>query len=1374
MSEATVTGFRLSPQQRHLWPLQVANPAINAWVAMMLEGPIDIGLLQTALNQVIAGQEALRTTYHSLSGMKIPVQVIADDIQIELRRVELNDAEAERYNRSIDKFIAREVREPFDFERGPLVRTALAALPSGRHLLVVTICALGADCGTLKNLFLEITELYGSPGSVAAVDESLEPVQYLQFSEWQHELLEDSDAEQGREYWSNEELSQLLEAPLQFEGERAPEARFDPQVFSFEINSGMTTALDSLCRRFHTNLSDFLMACWQILHWKLNDGEAIVVGRTFDGRRYEELEKAFGIFSKSLPLRVDLHNEKRFSEALKIVADESREAEQWQDYFQWQAGGGSSAKESPTASPKLTFEYVELAGKERREVGAGETICSLYRFFSCVDRYLIKLVCIRAGEALKAELHYDQSRLGRATVKRLAGNFETLLNSLINDPLDKIGSFRILNDDQLEEIFAALRGPAAPIRGGCIHQLFEEQAAQWPDRTAVAFEDDRITYRRLDERANQLANRLRRMGVGPEVAVGICLERSIDLLVAILGVLKSGGFYVPLDPAYPHDRLSFILEDTGAPVLITERSLAEDISGRQLTAIFMEEERQAIAQESAVKPDAGVDAANLAYAIYTSGSTGRPKGVLVSHENVVHSTLARNAYYHEPLTTYLLLSSFSFDSSVAGLFWTLCSGATLLLPGKGVRREMHKLIELITRHEVSHLLSLPSLHSLLLEESEPEDLESLNCVIVAGEACPLDMPERHRRKSNASLYNEYGPTEGTVWATVYKIEQTAPKQIPIGSSIANTQIYILDNQLQPVPFGVSGEVFIGGKGITRGYLNLPGLSAEKFVPDRLGSTNGSRLYRTGDRARCKPDGQIEFLGRFDQQVKLRGYRIELAEIEAVLGKHSGVQEAVCLVKEVAQGDERLLAFVVPGREHSAVIDGHRRYRLPNNAAIVEHGRKEADFLHKELFDEQIYFKHDISLRDGDCVFDVGAHLGLFTILVNRMRRNLRVYAFEPARPLFELLRINTELYGGQAKLFMCGLSNRVGTATLTFYPNFSMMSGYYADPQAEAQTMKSFILSQQTAESSEQEPNDQYYDELLSARFESEPYGSELRTLHNIIEEDGIEEIDLLKIDVEKSELDVLTGIEENDWRKIKQLVAHVHDIDGRLEEVVSRLTKAGFHTNVEEDQSVAGQGIHYVYARRVGQGISRDYVDSETASTRLAPFDDAILKKADLAAHARERLPDFMVPSSFVLLEALPRLPNGKLNRRALLASVENEDDQDRAFVAPTTPLEKLLARIWADVLKTDRIGIHDNFFDLGGHSFLAIKAHSRLSKTLGREIPLLKLFEFPTLESLASFLEQAEETSAAAAAAQTQGWAEKRRQSMAGQRQTRSADNG
>jgi amino acid adenylation domain-containing protein len=430
----------------------------------------------------------------------------------------------------------------------------------------------------------------------------------------------------------------------------------------------------------------------------------------------------------------------------------------------------------------------------------------------------------------------------------------------------------------------------------CIHELFEQQAAAKPHAVALVHKDEQLTYRELNERANKLAHHLRRLGTGPESLVGVCLERSVDAVVAILGVLKAGGAYLPLDPSYPRERLSWMLADAGAQIVITEEYL----------------ERNADEIETQINADikTTINSENLAYLIYTSGSTGTPKGVLVSHRNLVHSTFARFRYYQERLDSFLLLSPFAFDSSVAGLFWTLCRGGMLVIPEEDSHQDPAYLAELIERHSVSHLLGLPALYELILREARPRQLTSLRTVIVAGEPCPAELVQHHAETlPHAALFNEYGPTEATVWSSVYRFVPSVPfcGSVSIGRPVANTQIYVLDSQLQPVPIGVTGEVYIGGDGVARGYLNHSDQTAERFVPNAFSAKPGARFYRTGDLARFLADGNIEYIGRNDFQVKIRGYRIELSEIELALAQHPDVREAVVLANKT---NERLTAYVV--------------------------------------------------------------------------------------------------------------------------------------------------------------------------------------------------------------------------------------------------------------------------------------------------------------------------------------------------------------------------------------------------------------------------------------------------------------------------------
>jgi amino acid adenylation domain-containing protein len=449
----------------------------------------------------------------------------------------------------------------------------------------------------------------------------------------------------------------------------------------------------------------------------------------------------------------------------------------------------------------------------------------------------------------------------------------------------------------------------------CIHHLTEEQAAQKPTAIAVQFGDQQLSYRDLDSRANRVAHHLCAQGVGPGDLVGICLERSVELVVAVVGVLKSGAAYVPLDPIYPQERLAFVLAETQAPVLLTQQCLSGRLPHHPGQVICLDTDWPTIAQQSDQKPASDVTAEDLVYVIYTSGSTGKPKGVQITHSNLVNSTQARLDYYPEPVSSFLLLSSFAFDSSIVGIFGTLCQGGTLILPAPGDEQDVQKLAGLIHRHQVTDTLCLPSVYNLILAYAQADQLDSLKTVIVAGEACPQDVVQRHfQRLPQTALYNEYGPTEATVWSTVCHVPATGVQTpVPIGRPIANTQVFILDEHHQPVPIGVPGELYIGGNGVARGYLNQPELTARSFIPSPFQDKANGRLYKTGDLACYLPDGNIQFLGRVDHQVKIRGYRVELDEIQLALNQHPRIRENVVVAWEEERG-QQLAAYFVPASE----------------------------------------------------------------------------------------------------------------------------------------------------------------------------------------------------------------------------------------------------------------------------------------------------------------------------------------------------------------------------------------------------------------------------------------------------------------------------
>ena len=650
---------------------------------------------------------------------------------------------------------------------------------------------------------------------------------------------------------------------------------------------------------------------------------------------------------------------------------------------------------------------------------------------------------LTAGETdgrLSGLLEYNTDLFDAATIKRMMDHFERLLEAAVSNPDEQISSLPLLTDAERKQILFEwndTKNQPIPNRSRLfvqsLHKLFEQQAEAKPEALALIFKDERLSYRELNERANKLAHHLRRLGTAPETLVAVALERSADAVVAILGVLKAGGGYLPLAPQQPSERLSLMLADAGVKVLITQEHLLSELPRPEIQLVCLDKEWPAIAKESAENPESGVLADNAAYLIYTSGSTGRPKGVLVSHQNLIHSTLARFSYYQEPVNRFLLLSSFVFDSSVAGLFWSLCQGGMLVIPEEDSHQDPAQLAEVIARHSVSHLLSLPALYELILRQAGPEQLTSLRTVIVAGESCPAELVERHfEAVPRAALFNEYGPTEATVWSSVHHCQRLAkPRPVPIGRPVMNTQIYVLDRQFQPVPIGVIGEIHIGGEGVARGYFNHPDRTAERFVPDLFSHTPGARLYKTGDKARFLVGGQIEFIGRRDQQVKLRGFRIELGEIETVLGQHPGVREVVVLAREDASGGKRLIAYVVPREEPptTSAMRDYLRKRLPeymvpssflvleslpltatgkvdrNALPVEEIGVDAEDYLAPRTAVEKVLagiFSEVLSLERvgvNESFFDLGGHSLLATQVSSRVREAFQVEL--PLRRVFK-------------------------------------------------------------------------------------------------------------------------------------------------------------------------------------------------------------------------------------------------------------------------------------------------------------------------------------------------------------------------------------
>jgi len=940
MHKEMIEGFRVSPQQEHLWLLQRVDnsSAYQAYCAIRIEGTLDINRLEAALQDVVNRHEILRTYFPCVPGMVLPVQVITDS---KVRLESLDSNAQDQDNNKISLSLS-----PCNVEQSPFLYASLATLSTNNYLLRLKLPALCADAVTLKNLVGEISRSYSASwrGEILS-DETL---QYADFSEWQNELLEAEEAEVGREYWRTKDFSARLALKLPYDSPSSQTAPFEPKFISLAIAPKSLGNIEAIAQKYHISVSTVLLTCWQTLLWRLTGQTEIIVGTACDGRNYEELKGALGLFAKYLPLRCHLEEDLRFSQVLQQVEESVEQIQKWQECFSWEYIVESNEQAVELPFCPLGFEFEDKSA----QYFDGDLVFSIDELYTCTDCFRIKLFCRQRNDALITEFHYDTNSLNREDIQCLAEHFHQLIESATNSPEATISELEVLSDRSRHQLLVEFNQNQADYpKDKCIHHLIEEQAERTPNSIAVAFKDQQLTYAQLNQKANQLAHYLQRLGVEPEVLVGICVERSPEMVICILGILKAGGAYVPLDPSYPQERLAFILEATQTSVLLTQQQLVERLSLHNAHIICLDSDWKTITQEcESIHPlkrgargnqalskqyflTPKITAENLAYVIYTSGSTGKPKGVQITHRNLVHSTSARFTYYQEPVTSFLLLSSFAFDSSVAGIFWTLCQGGILYLPPDGLERDVPKLLELIIQNHISHLLSLPSLYSLLLEQPKTEQLVSLRTVIVAGEPCPQELVQRHLQlSSEPSLFNEYGPTEGTVWSSVYYCQsQKLRTHVPIGCPIGNTKIYLLNSHLHPVPIGVIGELYISGDGLARGYLNQSEITAQQFIPNPFSNQPGRRLYKTGDLARYLPDGNIEFIGRIDNQVKIRGFRIELGEIEIALNQHPEVRESVVLAREDVQGDKRLVAYIVPNRESVPTISQLRDFlkeRLP--------------------------------------------------------------------------------------------------------------------------------------------------------------------------------------------------------------------------------------------------------------------------------------------------------------------------------------------------------------------------------------------------------------------------------------------------------------
>jgi amino acid adenylation domain-containing protein len=1043
----------LSFAQQRLWFLDQYEPDksfYNMSYGLRLAGGLDIAALEQSLNEIVRRHEALRTIFPLIEGE--PNQIIMPALNRFLAVIDLRQHAGNQREQELRRLASEEARRPFDLAQGPLFRACLVRLTEDDQVLLLTLHHIVADGWSMGVLRRELAVLYQafSHSQVSPLPDLA--LQYADYAVWQREWLTGAELERQVSYWKK----QLEESPgvlnLPADRPRPAVQTYHGGRLSFELSQELTQGLKALSQKEGATLFMILLAGFQVLLYRYTGQEDIVVGSPIANRNRTELEALIGFFANTLVLRGDLSGNPSFRGVLQRVRKVALEAYEHQDLPFEKLVEELKPERSLSHSPLFQVMFVLHNTPVRQRELSGLT-SNQVKLDNATTKFDLTMSLSEQPDGLKGSLEYSTDLFDEATMTRLSGHFVTLLKGILAEPEQRISALPILGESEMRELLTGWNDTRREYpRDKCVHELFQEQAERTPDAVAVVFEDEQLTYRELNQRANQLARYLSRLGVGPESLVGVCAERSLEMVVGILGILKAGAAYVPQDPRFPRARLAFMWEDTQISVLLSQERLAGTLPPFAGKLVCLDRDWEEISRQSDANFASGTLAENLAYVIYTSGSTGKPKGVQIAHNSLVNAlSHVREALRFTERDTLPLLANICFDISAMELFLPLVTGARLVVVSAQVAIDGERIEQALSNCGATIMHATPATWRLLLQAGwNGHDKPTSLC---GGEALASELAIQLASRSS-SLWNLYGPTETTIYssAAVYRPELTG-ETVAIGRPIGNTQMYIVDDYLQPVPIGVPGQLYIGGTGLARGYLNRTELTAESFIPNPFSPDPGARLYRTGDVARYLPDGNIQYLGRVDHQVKLRGFRIEPGEIEAVLAEHPKVRQSVVLAREDVAGDKQLVAY-----------------------AVLDHGSA------------------------------------------------------------------------------------------------------------ADANELRTFLKS----------------------------------------------------------------------------------------------------------------------------------------------------------------KLPEYMVPSAFVFLDSFPLTANGKLDRKALPAPTQRSPEATGGETAPRTAMEELVAKVWAEVLKLDKFGVHDNFFDLGGHSLKATQVMSRLREAVRSDLPLRVLFEGPTVAELASRIEQSVSSSA------------------------------
>lgn len=1310
---------------------QGADPYVSTFV-LGFPGREAMERFVEALRAVVARHDILRTCIQ-WERLSRPVQVVQRRVELPLHDATI-PAGADPVawlSRITDSAAAR-----MALDRAPLIALYAAIDPASEEWrLALVNHHMISDHLTLELILREVEAFLDGRGDLLPHPPSFRS----------HVAALASRSSDAHEAYFSELLGDLTEPTIPFGVETLNGGAADVHEARRALPVELTAAIRRCARAGGTTNAALFHVAWAQVVARCSGRDDVVFGTVLSGRMGEnETNGMMGVFINTLPFRM------RMDARTSDVAIEAASTQLTELIRHEHAPLALAQRCSavPAPAPLFTSLLNYRHATPVTATGAYGSDWNHIRVLFMEERthYPLSMSVDDEGEGFTLVVHCARSIDPRQTIDLLQTAMVDLVTRWESGSRAPLWTLEVLSSDARARLLApapttdtyAFSSASAP------HRRFLDWAARTPQ--AIALSDAcHLTYAELARRAQGVARGLIADGVRPGDLVGLCVARGVSQVVGILGICLAGAAYLPLDPAYPGERLAFMLNDASPCRTLADETGASALREAAIApAGWLSIDAYGPSHDiSTAGLPAGPGPTDPAYVIYTSGSTGVPKGVIVEHAQLASLfDASASSFDFGPDDVWTLFHSFAFDFSVWELWGALSHGGRLVVVPADVARAPEEFHALLCREGVTVLNQTPSAFRALAQVAcrNGED-HRLRLVVFGGEALDYRVLAPWIRRTplfRTRLVNMYGITEVTVHATLHEVTEADVDRSdsPIGRALPHQRLYVLDDRMRPSPPGVVGEIYVAGRGVARGYLGREALTAERFVMDPF--VPGARMYRTGDIGRRRDDGDFDYLGRNDQQVKIRGHRIEPGEVEARLAAHAAVEDVRVIARDFGDGDRRLVAYVVPSRHNAPVL--HRllsleggegqdanTFDLPGLGEIFHLNASETRFLHEEIFGEGGYLRHGVRLDDDSCVFDVGANIGMFALYAGTQRDRVRIFAFEPIPQVNRILRLNAALHGLDASIHDCGLSDQAGEAEFVFYPHNSVVSSSVLDVADSRSVVEAYL-----AASSEVPHGSDGLGELLDERMHGEKVRRPLRTLSQIIREHDVQRIDLLKVDVEGAEWQVLNGIEEAHWPRLRQVVVEVHDIDGRLQRVTALLEAHGFSVVAEQEQALRGSALHNLYATRARQ-------HDEAGPTRPAAFDGqapcrsrASLEQT-LQSHA-EALPGYMRPANYVAVASIPLTVNGKLDVSAL-PSPGHTASHGRRYAAPVGPVERHLAEIWCELLQVGRVGRDDDFFALGGHSLSAVQLSVRMRERFGIALAIRDIFRHSSLVAMAEF---------------------------------------